>query len=538
MFNEGTMHPSEPQKIPVAHFSIRFANLDREIRALAGETILQSARRNGVRIAGACGGRGVCGICMVRIISGRIATVHAEVSPEDRSETCAEWVRGCSVLPQSDLVVEVSPRALAVAVSTGVQHTGDGQAIIVDPGTSSLGLAIDLGTTNIAGSLTDLASGKSLVSLGIQNPQSMFGADLISRINHAIRIPGGGQELQSIIVNGLESLATLLCAELSTDPAEIAEIAICGNTAMHHLLLGLPVTQLGRAPFVPATCDALDIKARDLGLGGMPEASVHLLPNIGGFVGGDHVAALLATEHLWSEGASMVIDIGTNTEISLIHNGSIRTASTASGPALEGGNISCGMHAAAGAIEKVWLSDGQIMTRIIGGGHPVGLCGSGVLDALKTLRQIEVIDHRGSIRPGHPGVARKGGLREFSIAPGVVMTQNDVRAVLLAKAAIRAGQDMLLQEAGMREELLDHVLIAGAFGAYIDISSALEIGMLPPLPLDRFNQVGNAAGVGVRMALVSAEARARSVQLAKHCRHIEINATPGFQKTFISRIAI
>jgi len=524
------------KKLPASH-TVRFTNLDRVIEAFEGETLLQSARRAGVSIAGACGGRGVCGSCQVRILSGQVDILPSQ---QEQSENNTTWIRACRVEPQSDLVVEVSPRALAAVVRADVQSLGDVQKIVgFLPGSRrSLGLAIDLGTTNIAGSLTDLESGKRLVSLGIENPQSAYGADLISRINHAIRTPSAARELQSIVVQGIKSLALLLCAEISVEPTKIVEIAVCGNTAMHHLLLGLPVSQLGRAPFIPSTCSAIDITASDLGLDTMPEASVHLLPNIGGFVGGDHVAALLATEHTWNSGTSMVIDIGTNTELSLIHNGTISTASTASGPALEGGNISCGMRAAEGAIEKIWLSDGEIMTSVIGGGVAVGLCGSGVLDALNTLRLAGIINHRGYIAPGNPNVTEKGGLRGYSFAAEVMMTQDDLRAVMLAKAAIRAGQDMLLAEAGLNEQDIERVLIAGAFGAYIDITSAINIGLFPDLPLERFTQVGNAAGVGARMALISPVMRSRAAELATKCTHIELNSMPGFQKAFIRRIQI
>lgn len=517
---------------------VRFANLDRVIETLEGETLLQSARRCGVRIAGACGGHGICGSCQVRIISGKAEILHTGITLQEHYEFGTEWLRACLVLPQSDLVVEVSPRALATISRADVNTPGDEPAGVIHPKTGALGLAIDLGTTNLAGSLTDLETGNRLVSIGIENPQSAYGADLISRINHAIRTPSGAEELQSAVVQGLKSLISLLCAEISADSSEIAAITVCGNTAMHHLLLGLPVSQLGRAPFVPATCGAIDIPARELGLKVMPGASVHLFPNIGGFVGGDHVAALLATERAWNTGTSMVIDIGTNTELSLIHNGLISTASTASGPALEGGNISCGMRAAEGAVEKIWLSDGEIMTRVIGGGAAVGLCGSGVLDALNTLRQAGIINQRGYIDSGNPNVTEKGGIRGYSFAPEVVMTQDDVRAVMLAKAAIRAGQDMLLAEAGLNEQAIERVLIAGAFGAYIDITSAINIGLFPDLPPERFTQVGNAAGVGARMALISPAIRSRAAELATKCTHVELNSMPGFQKAFISRIKI
>ena len=589
---------------PPTGFTVRFANLDSQAVALAGESVLQCARRVGISLAGACGGLGGCGGCLIRIVSGQ-ADVDQAGAP---GESNPQWLRACRVRPKSDLVVEVSPRALAPAVQADLRgleddpacefapliesrelsldpapqlpgssdrqrlqdamgegllagadpealhslsgmlaandwrlraHLRTGELIgFTAPGRGALGLAIDLGTTNIAGSLVDLESGERLASLGMENPQTAFGADLITRINHAVQVRGGGRELQSAAVTAVHSLAAALCAQVSARPAEIADLALCGNTVMHHLLLGLPVAQLARPPFAAVSCDAVDIKARDLGLEVMSGAVLHLLPNIGGFVGGDHVAALLATEHLWESGSSVLIDIGTNTEISLIHDGAISTASTASGPALEGGNISCGMRAAAGAIEKVWLSEGEILTRVIGGGPPLGLCGSGVLDALSALRQAGIVDRRGYLRPGKPKVTTDGGLRTYGLAPEVGFTQDDVRAVQLAKAAIRAGLDLLLEAAGLEERMLDRVLIAGAFGGYLDLASAIAIGLFPALPAERFRQLGNAAGVGVRMALGSAALRARAALLAKRCRHLELNRLPGFQKTFIGRIAL
>ncbi len=405
-------------------------------------------------------------------------------------------------------------------------------------GGRALGLAIDLGTTNIAASVTDLESGDCLAISGRENPQATFGADLISRINHAVRTGDGALELHAVAVSAITLLAAELCDAAGAHPEEIVDIALCGNSAMHHLLLELPVSQLGRAPFVPAACAALDVKARDLGLALLPGAWLHVMPNIGGFVGGDHVATLLATEHRWSDGTSLVIDIGTNTEISLIHDGAITTASTASGPALEGGNISCGMRAAMGAVERVWLDRDGIRFRTIGEAPPVGLCGSGVVDALAVLRRAGVIDGRGYMRPDHPGVHESGGSRAFPLAPGVSFTQEDVRAVQLAKAAIRAGIDLLLREAGLGEDAIDRVVVAGAFGIYLDLPSAVDVGLLPPLPPERFEQVGNAAGIGVRMALASGDVRRHAQELAARCRHIELNRLPDFQKVFLARIGL
>jgi uncharacterized 2Fe-2S/4Fe-4S cluster protein (DUF4445 family) len=592
-------------KAPAPWFQIRFANLDREARCIEGETIFQCARRAGIRVVGACGGRGVCGSCLVRIISGEVEFPYPDPASSATPRRIDEWVRACRVRPLGDCTVEVAPRSLAPIVRAEVDGQGAAKVspdpavhihdVLIAPATltlggadadrvlaalrhcgaarfdlialrelpgllrdsewrlramvrgdevigvgpagrRSLGLAVDLGTTNVAGFMVDLETGTRLASLGIENPQASYGADLVSRVNYAIRAPEGGAELRTAAVTAIAGLARDLCEAVSAAPEEVADIAICGNTAMHHLLLGLPVAQLGRAPFVPAVCEAIDVKARDLGLAAAAGAYAHLLPNVGSFVGGDHVAALLATENRWVHGTTIVMDIGTNTEISLIHRGRITTVSCPSGPALEGGHIGAGMRAAEGAIERVRIEDGRIEVGVIGGVEPVGLCGSGVLDAVATMVKAGIIDRRGGIHAGHPAVHEDGERREVMLAPDVAFAQGDVRAVQLAKAAIRSGIDLLLRESGLEESALDQVVIAGAFGAYIGLESAVTIGLLPPLPLERFAQVGNAAGVGVRMTLASVALRERARRLAARCRYLELGSLPGFQKTFLGRI--
>lgn len=599
-------------KPPAPWFQVRFDNLDREAECNEGETIFHSARRAGVRIVGACGGRGVCGTCIVRITSGEVdaqmpRSPSAAAPCADGSRT-KDWVRACLARPSSDCVVEIAPRSIAPIVRAEVggqevaitpdpvvrshevvlapailgQSQGGGadadrvidalrddgaarmdlfalrelpgllrgtgwrlQALVrgdevigVRPsGTRRLGLAVDLGTTNCAGFLVDLETGARLASLGIENPQVAYGADLVSRVNHAIRSPAGARALQTAAIAAIVGLARDLCEAVSAAPVDVVEVAVCGNTAMHHLLLGLPVSQLGRSPFVPAMCEAIDIKARDLGLGTAPGAYVHLLPNVGGYVGGDHVAVLLATENRWAKTTAIVMDIGTNTEISLIHRGAITSVSCPSGPALEGGHIGAGMRAAEGAIERVRMVNGCIEIEVIGGdAEAVGLCGSGVLDALAAMVEAGLVNRRGRIGSGHAAIREQGNHREVTLAPGVAFTQNDVRAVQLAKAAIRAGIDCLLSEAGIEENAIERVLIAGAFGTYIGLESALKIGLLPALPLERIEQVGNAAGIGVRMALASSALRERSRQLATSCRYLELGSQPGFQRIFMRRI--
>ena len=425
------------------------------------DTLFQSARRNGVRIVGACGGRGTCGTCAVHVVEGEVeGGPLAAIAAESHGTHAGRktWQRACQLHALSDCTVEVAPRSLATVVRADVTGSQEAEPLPLDPlvssqdlklepasladpasdverlrralpgldlrldlealrqlpsvlrasawslsarirqqeligvaapGRASLGLAVDLGTTNVAAFLIDLQSGKRLATLAIENPQVGWGADVISRVNHAATHKGGGDELRLAAITALNALAHDLCRAVAAKPSDIVDMVVCGNTAMQHLLLGLPVAQLGRAPFVAAVSQGVDVKARELGLAIGPGAYVHVAPNIGGFVGGDHVSALLATRELWdSEATSLVMDIGTNTEISLIYQGRILSTSCPSGPALEGGHISCGMRAAEGAIERVGLAaDGSLTLQVIGKKKPLGLCGSGVLDATGRVAQ-------------------------------------------------------------------------------------------------------------------------------------------------------
>jgi uncharacterized 2Fe-2S/4Fe-4S cluster protein (DUF4445 family) len=230
------------------------------------------------------------------------------------------------------------------------------------------------------------------------------------------------------------------------------------------------------------------------------------------------------------------MDIGTNTEISLIHRDDIMSASCPSGPALEGGHVSCGMRAAEGAIERVSVEGGSIKIHTIGNRKPVGLCGSGVIDAMAALRKIGILDDGGRLAGQHPDIQDVDGKRVAVLAAGVTFNQHDVRAVQLAKAAIRTGVELLLHDRELREYDIGLVVIAGAFGSYINVGSAIAIGLLPALPLDRFKQVGNAAGVGVRQMLASRQMRARARELAQRCRYVELSTRGNFQKTFLHNI--
>jgi uncharacterized 2Fe-2S/4Fe-4S cluster protein (DUF4445 family) len=410
---------------------------------------------------------------------------------------------------------------------------------------SMLGLAMDLGTTKLAAYLVDLASGETLASAGAMNPQIAFGEDVMARIGHAMSRPHGGEQLRTTIVEVLNDLVHKLCAQTGHTAHSIVDAVIVGNTAMHHLFLGLPVRQLGLAPYTAAENAALDVNACDAGLELAPGANVYLMPNIAGFVGADHVAMLLGSGMLEREGVVLGMDIGTNTEISLRVSGKHYACSTASGPAFEGAHIRHGMRAAPGAIEKVLLHNGQILLQTVGDEPPVGLCGSGILDLVAQMLKTGIITSRGSFDVSRvdPRIRRGEHGAEFVLLPAsdnkgteITFNRSDVSEVQLAKGAMRAGVDILLQHAGVDEKDIDAVVLAGAFGTYLDVQSGIDIGMFPHLPLDRFVQVGNAAGVGACMALLSTEKRCQAAELAQQVTYVELTTEPSFSSVFTRRL--
>jgi len=407
---------------------------------------------------------------------------------------------------------------------------------------AQLGLAVDLGTTKIAAYLVDLKEGRTLAAKGVMNPQISYGEDVVSRIQAAISSIETAEKLQKVVAEALNQLISDLYAQVNADQNEIVDMVVVGNTAMHHLFLKLPVLQLAHSPFVPAVSHAVDVKARELGLHIAQGAYVHLLPNIAGFVGADHVAMLTATQNLWvKKDVVIALDIGTNTEVSLIREGKITSVSCASGPAFEGGHIKGGMRAAPGAIERVRIDSQGVHYQTVDAIPPVGICGSGILDAMAQLYLAGIIDEGGRMKEEQARVRRQNNHLEFVLVEedkkhkrsAVVITQNDIRELQLAKAAIRTGIQVLLEANNCSEEDITKVFIAGAFGTYIDISSAITIGMLPTLPLERFQLLGNAAGMGAKLALISLNKRAEAQMLSRKVRYLELASAPGFNQTFI-----
>jgi uncharacterized 2Fe-2S/4Fe-4S cluster protein (DUF4445 family) len=413
---------------------------------------------------------------------------------------------------------------------------------LVPSGQRPLGLAVDLGSTKIAAILVDLESGQDLASSGAPNPQISYGEDVISRLNYALRQDGGGRLLAEKVRQTLDEMLGDLLRQAGAERGQVAEACLVGNTAMTHLLLELPVRQLATAPYVGAASSALDLPAGELGLGMAPGATIHFPPSIGGFVGADHVAMVLASDLDQSELVTLGLDIGTNTEISLrLPDQPFLTAvSCASGPAFEGAHIRDGMRAASGAIEKVRLSERGLELTTIDDQPAVGLCGSGILDAIAELYKAGCLDGGGRFQRGREGVTTGDHGLEYVLVPAqhsgsgrdISITQKDVNEIQLAKGAIHAGLNVLLAATGTPPEKVQEVIVAGAFGSFLNIQNAVAMGLFPRLPNAQYRQVGNAAALGAKWILISRPARQRAQEIAHRTRYLELTTYPKFSRQF------
>jgi uncharacterized 2Fe-2S/4Fe-4S cluster protein (DUF4445 family) len=405
-----------------------------------------------------------------------------------------------------------------------------------------VGFAVDLGTTKIAAYLIDMETGKDLASAGAPNPQIGYGEDVISRLSHAYRKPQGDTVLASKVRETLNELLGDLVKIAGIDRSQVADACIVGNTAMIHLLLRLPVHQLATAPYVPAISTAIDIRSDRLDLEMAPGAYVHIPPCIGGFVGADHVAMILASELDRSDRVTLGIDIGTNSEITLRVPGQpfLSSASCASGPAFEGAHISDGMRAATGAIEKVRISPERLELVTIDHAPAVGLCGSGIIDTVAGLYQSGYINRHGRFQRGKDGIREGRNGPEYLLVPArksgtgrdIVINQKDINEIQLAKGAIQAGMNVLMEVTGITPEAIEEVIVAGAFGSYLNIQNAIAMGLFPDLPNATYRQVGNAAAIGAKWILLSKIARQRAQEIAAGTHYNELTTYSKFRRQF------
>ena len=520
-------------------FQIDFEPLGRRGRARPGQTILDVAQLTGIGLVSVCGGVGTCEECRVRLISGRLSPpTLVEEAALSKADLSAGIRLACQAEPRSDIKLDIPPESLTAAQRLQL----DGEEVHITPQSAiqspvAFGLAVDIGTTKLAAYLVDLHTGKTVARAGAMNPQIAFGEDVISRIAYSMHDLSGAKRLQSILIETINNLLTEMCNDAHIACPSVLDAVMVGNTAMHHLFAGLPVEQLGHAPFSPATTTSLTIPATELGLILGPGANVYLPPVIAGYVGADHVSMLLATDVWKAKGNSIALDIGTNTEISLITDGLITCCSCASGPAFEGAHIHEGMRAAPGAIERARWSDGKVIWQTIENKPPIGICGSGILDVVASLLDGGMIKTTGTLKTDNGSGFELVPPNQTGLGRALLVTRKDINEIQLAKSAIRAAVELLLDEAGLRYSDLNSFIVAGAFGTYLDIKSAIRTGMFPPMPLEFIHQVGNAAGVGAKQMLVSLEKRQQAEELARQIGYIELTSRHSFTTLFMENLS-
>ncbi|MDO4553887.1 MAG: ASKHA domain-containing protein [Lachnospiraceae bacterium] len=412
------------------------------------------------------------------------------------------------------------------------------------------GMAFDIGTTTVVAMLWDLKNGELMDVTARTNPQSIYGADVISRIQYCNEGADHLSHMQKKILDCFQDMIDELTGKNQINPENIYDLTAVGNTTMSHLFLGVHPKSLARTPFAPVFCKSVDTPAVELGLKVNAGANLCFLPNIAGHVGADISAVLLATGLKQKEGAHIAIDIGTNGEILLADHGRILACSTAAGPAFEGAAIEMGMRAADGAIEKVKIEESEVKLQTIEGKEPIGICGSGLIDAVAALLKAGIVEKSGRMRTKEAAleanippelaerIVENEGKLAFILAykedgKHIWLTQQDIREVQLAKGAIYAGMKTMMKMIDLQEKDLDSIILAGAFGNYIDKESALTIGLLPAVSMEQIISVGNAAGVGACMALLSKEARQQVITEVKTVEHVELSVNMDFQEEYM-----
>ena len=475
--------------------SVVIVNSGRRLSAQEGDSLLAVLQAAGEAPDAPCGGHGKCGKCWVT------------VSGEQRL-ACETKIFG-----DMEVILPAGRRTEILTDSAFVPGAADGKY--------TYAAAFDIGTTTVVCYLMDGREGKLLAQTSCVNPQTQFGADVISRIQYAM--DKDASVMARCIRDALDKLVREAADQAGISPEEIGVTAIVGNTAMHHLLLEIDPKPLTVPPYMPSVREALEMNGASL-LPSCPNSEIRILPNIAGFVGADTVGCLVATRFDRLEELTLMIDIGTNGEMVLGDRSRRIACSTAAGPAFEGAKIQCGMRGAAGAVDHVTLENGKIQWSVIGGDVPVGLCGSGLLDLVAALLETGDISESGQMLCGD---------RYTLEGTGVFLTRKDVREVQLAKAAIRAGIELMCSTLGVEPKDIRKVLLAGAFGNYLNPASACAIGMIPPVLLPRIQPIGNAAGGGARLCALSSREFAYSKQLARGTEFLELASLPEFNDCYV-----
>ena len=595
-----------------------------EIEVEAGGRLMDALLKvDPSRVDTPCGGKGLCGKCRIKVVSGRVSAPNeresrllsaAELSAGIRL-ACLARLEGDAVIdlpergeasilsagPESVIVAdplvrlvavtppasslddqsddearllaviarklseegapELAPRRVAFAALPGLARhcrgdqavgavVADGQVLAIAPlraGARALGVGVDLGTTTVVCRLVDLATGERLGSRSELNAQRPFGADVITRIA-AAESPEGLESLRSRISSQIASLARALTDESGAAPEDLIAITVAGNTTMLHLLAGAPPDAIARSPFTPAFLGRRVESAAALGLAGHPGCAVILLPGVSGYVGADIIAGIVAIGLHEAKGRSLFLDLGTNGEIAFGGKAGIICCATAAGPAFEGAGIEMGTGGVTGAIDAVWIDGDTVCFSTLGKKPATGICGSGLIDALAVFLDCRLVDETGRVadedeaRALPPTLAAmigegpRGPVIFLDRARGIYLSQGDVRAAQLAKAAIAAGIDTLLRVAGVGVGEVDRLYLAGGFGSLLDVRSATRIGLLPAELADRVIVVGNASGAGATAACVSRHRLDDCDRARAACSYVELSSRPDFNEAYVERM--
>ena len=489
------------------------------------------------------------------------AEMEHPIGDADRLIEAIEAAHGYRGLVLDVTLLDVVQGVVQQGMLTAAVHEDADRPVIIGlwPGErmAAFGVAFDIGSTTIAGHLVDLVTGRAVASAGTANPQIRFGEDLMSRVSYVMMNPDGREALTQAVRGAIASLVSRLAGQAGILPGDILEAVLVGNPVMHHLFLGIDPSPLGQAPFALAVSGALRLCARDLGLGLHPGARVYLPPCIAGHVGADAASVALAEGPQHHDEVTLVIDVGTNAEILLGTRARVLAASSPTGPAFEGAQISAGQRAAPGAIERVRIDPLTFEPRIkVLGVDPwsdepgfaeavqatgiTGICGSGIIEAVAELFLAGVVTADGTIvEVASDRVRASGRVFDFVLWRGeieIAVTQTDIRAIQLAKGALYAGARLLMDHLGV--SAVERIKLAGAFGSYIDPKYAMVLGMIPDCPLDRVTSIGNAAGTGARMALLNRGHRAEVEALVRRVEKIETALEPAFQAHFVNAMAL
>jgi uncharacterized 2Fe-2S/4Fe-4S cluster protein (DUF4445 family) len=484
-----------------------------ELTAARGTPLRDLLFEQGVEFP--CGGQGRCRGCRIRVLRGEAKVNPAQQEILSAEEISQGWRLACQCVLESDLEIELRQWDAAILA--------DETTFAFQP-REGLGVAVDLGTTTLAAQLLDLQTGGVLAVKTALNAQARHGGDVMSRIYFAV-LEHGQARLQQLIREQIGGLIQQLIAAAGKQNAEIRDVVVVGNTVMHHFFCGVDAEPLSHYPFESPRTGLEEFHAHDLGwkLAGNP--TVHFLPCLGGFVGSDVLAGILATKLHESDEIIGLVDLGTNGEIVIGNRQSMVCASTAAGPAFEGAKISTGMRACTGAISEVTVSEGKLECHVLGNVAPQGLCGSGLVDAVASGLEMNVIAPSGRF---------SNGTASWMISSPVAISQNDVRELQLAKAAIAAGIQMLSDKMGARD--LKRICLAGAFGNYINRASARKIGLID-FPPEKTKPVGNTALLGAKMALFQLGSGDLSyTELRQRIQHVALNLDPSFQDVFVEQL--